>query len=477
MTSPSRTIVVYGGGFAAQLTAAAFSRSLGRAARLIIVAPDQIVESDALYGSTSAPTAHNFFESMGLDEPTLMVRTQSAFSLGTRFTNWPSSSPSWMQTFHLPLPLLSGVPFQHFLTARGAALEPYLISAQAAAKGVFAHPPDDPRHPLSRAEYGYQFSVSELREFLSERNATQEIELVAERLREVQVASGRISALVLESDRRVEADLFIDCSADERGLVSALGASFETARDLRASSTQQEGGQLGPAYRSLAANDQGWTASTPLQGRTDTLSIMHSGASSDSATFEFRTGRLDEAWAGNCVAIGHAAWVLEPLTPAPMMLLQRDIERALELIPVTDDHRVEAREYNRRFEDDIAHTNAFQRALFAVENVPQTPYWQDAAAVPIDEKLRRKLAQFKSRGIFVRYDLEPFNEEDWAILLNGMGVKPERYDRQVDGVDRASVTQQLEGIERAVAQMVSKMPPHHVYMTNMKRYLEKQKHG
>ena len=477
MTSPSRTIVVYGGGFAAHLTAAAFSRSLGRAARLVIVASDQTAESDALYGSASAPTAHNFFESIGLDEPTLMMRTHSAFSLGTRFTNWPSGSPSWIQTYHLPFPILSGVPFQHFLTERGAALEPYLISARAAAKGVFAHPPDDPRHPLSRAEYGYQFSVSELRDFLSERNATQEIELVAERLREVQVADGRISALVLESGRQIEADLFIDCSADERALVSALGASFETVRELRASSSRQEGGQLGPAYRSLTASDHGWSAITPLQGRTETLSITHPSAQQAPTAFEFTTGKLDQAWVGNCVAIGHAAWGVEPLTPAPMMLLQRDIERALDLIPVTNDHRVEAREYNRRFEDDIAHTNAFQRALFAVENVPEDRYWQDAVAVPIDAKLQRKLTQFKSRGILVRYDLEPFNEEDWAILLNGIGIKPERYDRQVDGVDRASITQQLEGIERAVAQMVSKMPPHHVYMTNMKRYLEKQNHG
>lgn len=477
MTSPSRTIVIYGGGFAAHLTAAAFAGSLGRAARIVIVASNQTAESDALYGSVSAPTAHNLFESVGLDEPTLMLRTQSAFSLGTRFTDWPSRSPSWMQTYHLPLPLISGVPFQHFLTERGATLEPYLISARAAAKGVFAHPPDDPRHPLSRAEYGYQFSVAELAAHLSQRNAVQGIEIMAERLREVQVAERKISALVLESGRELEADLFIDCSEDERRLASALGASFEKVRELRASFTQQEGVQLGAAYRSLAARDHGWTSNTPLQGRTDVLSITHPSALQDTATFEFMTGNLEQAWVGNCVSIGHAAWGVEPLTPAPLMLLQRDIERALDLIPVTADHRVEAREYNRRFKDDIGHATAFQRALFAVENVPETQYWRDAVAEPIGEKLRRKLAQFKSRGILVRYDLEPFNEEDWAILLNGMGVKPERYDRQVDGIDRAAVTQQLEGIERAVAQVVSKMPPHHVYMTNMKKYLEKQKHG
>ncbi len=477
MTPPPRTIVIYGGGFAAHLTAAAFARGLGKAARVILLAPDETAASDAMYGNVSAPSAFNFFTSAGLDEPTIMQRTRSAFSFGTRFENWPSRSSTWMQTFHLPLPLLSGVPFQQFLSAEGRALEPYLISAQAALKGVFAHPPEDPRHPLSRAEYGYQFQVQELRDLLAARNASPEIEFINEDLGEIEVAGGRINALVLAGGRQIEADLFVDCSEEQRRLISALGVPFEVRRELRAKVTLETSGQLGPAYRSLRATENGWTARTPLQGGASRLTVTHPDTAHDAADFDFQTGRLKQAWVGNCVAIGHAAWGVEPLTPAPMLLLQRDIGRALDLIPVTDNCEMEAREYNRRFDDDFVHAAAFQRALFVGDEMPNSPYWNAAVAEPVGDKLQRKLTQFKSRGLFVRYDLEPFNEEDWAILLNGMGLKPERYDRQVDGVEKAAIAQQMQGMERAVAQMVSKMPPHHVYMTNMKRYLEKQKHG
>lgn len=479
MTEPSRTIVIYGGGFTGHLVAAACAHSLGAAARLILIAPDHVSRDDVLYGNVSAPTAYDFFRSAGLDEPTLMMETGSAFSYGTQFTQWPGTLSSWMQAYHLPLPVLFGVPFQHFLTAEKDKLEPYLVSAQAALRGVFAHPPEDAKNPLSRAEYGYQFSISDLRQALSRVNDQREVTIIETGVREVQTSGGQITSLVLENGQQVEADLFVDCSDADRRLTRALDVSYQVERTLCATHETQPAGQLGPPHRTIAATQHGWSATTPLQQSVEILAITHpeSVPAERGPRLTFETGKLEQAWAGNCVAIGHAAWGLEPLTAAPMILLQRDIERLLDLIPVTDENRVEAREYNRQFEDDMAHANAFQRALFTTGDLPSTPYWQSAAAVRACEKLERKLAQFRSRGIFVRFDLEPFNEEDWAILHNGMGLTPERYDRQVDGVDAEALGRQLTGIKQAVAQIVSKMPPHHVYMSNMKRYLEKQKNG
>ncbi len=479
MTDPSRTIVIYGGGFAAHLVTAACARSLGGAARLILIAPDEGGRDDVLYGNASAPTAYDFFRSVGLDEPTLMMQTGSAFSYGTRFTDWPGAPSSWMQAYHLPLPVLFGVPFQHFLTAEKEKLEPYLVSAQAALRGVFAHPPEEPKNPLSRAEYGYQFSISDLTQALIRLNDQREVTILETSVREVHTSGGQIASLELEDGQQVEADLFVDCSGADRRLIRALDVAFHVERTLCAAQETQSAGQLGPPHRTIAATQHGWSASTPLQTSVETLTITHpdSASAERGAAHTFETGTLERAWTGNCVAVGHAAWGMEPLTAAPIILLQRDVERLLDLIPLSRESTVEAREYNRRFEDDLAHANAFQRALFATDALPSTPYWQAAAAVPPGEKLERKLAQFRSRGIFVRFDLEPFNEEDWAILHNGMGLTPERYDRQVDSVEADALARQLTGIKQAVAQIVSKMPPHHVYMSNMKRYLEKQKHG
>ena len=71
---------------------------------------------------------------------------------------------------------------------------------------------------------------------------------------------------------------------------------------------------------------------------------------------------------GNCVAIGHAAEVQEPVTHAPMLLLQREIERLLTLVPCSGDMSVERREFNRQSADDFTHAEIFNRALFETKH-------------------------------------------------------------------------------------------------------------
>ena len=483
MSSNPRTIVIYGSGLAAQLTAAAWASQMSETDRVRLISPNADQASDLFYGSCTAPSGYEFFRAIGLDEPVLMSQTEATFSFGTEYKNWPGVANSWVQCFHLPLPLISGVPLQHFLTARGLPLEPYLVSAQAALSGRFAHPPNDPKSPLSRAEYGYHFSVSEISKLLVKMNAARSVETLQEAIKSVHVDANKISCLELASGEKIKADLFVDCSGTGRLLVGALDTKFQSLRRLQARLLSEPVDQTAAPCRSLSALTDGWRSVTPLQSRIETVTICQPNPQNldtdtlDELVVEADMGFRDRPWRGNCVAIGHAAWMLEPLTTAPMMMLQRDIERLLDLIPVAEDFRVEEREYNRRYLNDLEHISAFQRAFFEIETPPQSGYWKDATGQPVPEKLRRKLTQFESRGILARYDLEPFNEEDWMILHNGMGLKPRRYDRQVDGIAAEDIDRQLASLAGGVAQLIPKMPPHHIYMTNLKRYLEKQKHG
>lgn len=479
MSSTPITLAIYGDGFAAQTTAAACAAQLGQAARIVLIEPGRDPVDDLFYGDVSAPTAYDFFRTIGLDEQTLVSHSRTTFSYGTRFEDWPGVSKAWVQSYHLPLPVLSGVTLQHLLTARNEALDPYLVSSQAAQRGVFAHPPSDPGSPLSRAEYGYHFAVSDLTRLLRAFNANQPIKHMRGEIDQVAIQEGDISSLTLKDGSVVEADLYIDCSGAGGRLVRDVGAQFTSGRSLSAMQTFDPVDQIDGACRVIASDRQGWRSQTPLQGGIKSLKIRAASDPERDQSDEIvaTLGHLDVAWRGNCVAIGHAAWMLEPLTPAPMMLLQRDVERLLELVPVSSDSAVEAREFNRRFIDDVAHVTAFHRAMFETSEMPSSRYWQEAIAEPVSQKLERKLTQFKNRGVFVRYDLEPFNEEDWAILYSGMGIRPQRYDRRADALDKAETERQLSGLKSAIAQLVGKMPPQHIYMVNLKRYLEKQKHG
>ena len=184
-------------------------------------------------------------------------------------------------------------------------------------------------------------------------------------------------------------------------------------------------------------------------------------------------GRRKKAWSGNCVAIGHAAAIVEPTSPAPLMLLQMDIDRLVGLIPVTEACDIEAQIFNEGFQTDVENIELFNNALFQLEGLAETEYWSAAKSNSSSARLNRKLEQFAHRGLLVSYDLEPFNDEDWTILHHGIGRTPRRRDAvaklsNVDKIDR-----DLKNKAKAIQTIVAKMPPHHIYLAKFLNYLER----
>lgn len=460
------------------MTAVALANGLGEAYRIVLAPISDSDNEDVFYGSVTAPSGYEFYRSLGLDEPNLFLGSATSFSFGTRYKNWPSSTQDWTQAHHQPLPVLAGVPLQHHLIRNTVALEPLLISATAAGNGKFAHPPEDPAVPLSRAEYGYQFAAHEWTKLLQEIVAASRVDILTGHVEGMDSADGEITGLQMSSGETVRADLYVDCSGSERLGLKALAERFEVTRALIATISLKPASQLGPPCRVIEATPAGWMSQTFLQNGVSTMNVTNASTADSSEEGNVcRLGRVRSPWVGNCVAIGHAASVLEPLTPAPMIMLQRDIERLLDLIPVSEDMSVERREFNRRFDNDVTHAALFGNALFKVESLPETEFWEAAANGAGSPKLQRKIDQFESRGLLVKYDLEPFNDEDWTILHNGMGRCPARYDLQVERIAKTEIDQQLQGMKHAIEQLVGRMPPHHLYVANMRRYLEKQRYA
>jgi tryptophan halogenase len=274
----------------------------------------------------------------------------------------------------------------------------------------------------------------------------------------------------------VNASFFVDASGPARRLMTALDARYSAGRTVCASVTLSQTGEPGPPCRIVNAGASGWQATTHLQGASLTLTV-ESPDTAAKPDLEIELGQLEQSWIGNCVSVGQAAWALEPLTPAPMMMLQRDIERLQELIPVDGDMSMERREYNRRFKDDVAHTRTFHNALYRSDRLPESAFWTNAASHAQSDALDRKIAQFENRGVLVSYDLDPFNEEDWTQNHLGMGRTPRQHDRQLDALTPEQAEKTLAPMRAAVEQMVSKMPPHAVYLSRFKAYLEKKRHA
>ncbi len=472
-----KTVIVCGSGLAGNLAALSLANGLGDNVRIAQIVDTRAPTEDALYGNVTDPGAYNFLRGLGVDEPTLILETGSSFSFGTVFRNWLSDR-NWVQCHHSPLGLIDGVPLRHVTTRAGVPLEPLLVSAQAALAGRFAHPPADPAVVLSRAEYGYQLDPAELNGLLDRLVQASRVDRFHSSIETIEQDGGTVSALRLEDGETIPADLVIDATGTGRRAVLAAGGRFETSHAIDVSRTVRPADTLGPPCRLVEADELGWTSTAHLQKATHTLRISAAGSTDGSdPAFTAELGHMADAWVGNCIAIGHAASVFEPLTPAPMMMLQRDIERLLELVPVFPEMSMERREYNRRFHDDVTHINLFHDALFLDGETRASRYWQDAMKPRGDARLDRKIEQFRHRGVLASYDLEPFNDEDWTIAHLGMGRTPQQHDRLAESISGAASERALGQLRQSIQQLVPKMPPHHIYVQKLKQYLEKQKHA
>lgn len=482
---PLERIVVCGSGLAAHLTAAALARQLPPTIRIIWVNGADSRDTDLFFGGVTAPSAYAFNLAAGVSEPRLMMDTDSTFSWGTHFQDWGAGNLSWVQCSHLALPIINGVLFHHYLWRLGTGeLEPFLTPAIAARRGVFAHPVDKGPKLLARAEYGYQFNPYSYRAPFAAAAQALQVEVVASEISDVECVDGTISALRLSNGREIAADLFVDCTGPDARLLSRLGAEAPVGRRLRAAFSLRHTERIGPPCRSVIARDFGWQSETSLKASVARLTVYAPETESEALAAhddspehagEITLGRRANAWMGNCVAIGHAASVLEPLSHAPMLLLEREIDRLLTLVPFSRDMSVESREYNRQSAEDYTHAHIFNRALFETPPKAQTAFWLAARAEPPHEKLIQKITQFESRGLLAAFDLEPFTAEDWVILHHGMRRRPARHDRMADRTPENEVRPMLASMPREIENLVKTMPTHHDYMTSLVRYLKQNK--
>jgi len=482
---PITRIVVCGKGLAAHMTAAMLSNNLPESIQIVSVACPDLTDDDSILGNLAPPSAYGFNLSAEVQEPNLLVNTSTAFSWGTKFEAWGVARRSWVQCFHLPLPIMGGVLFHHYLARMGISdLQPYLISAMAALKGKFAHPHAKNDSKLTRAEYGYLFEPLSYSKPFAAIASARKVKLIAANISSVEHNGDAITGLRLSDGQSLTADLYVDCTGLQAALISCLGAIVANNRSIRVlSSIRPNNAELGPPCRKLTGHSFGWQVESPLRGATARLTICSTDSEQDAVAahgtapqiaYDVMLGRRSHAWKGNCVAIGPTAGCIEPLTHAPMLLLQRDIERLASLVPCSDDMTMECREFNRQHADDYLHAELFHRALFAGEAGYTNSYWTASNNDPMHEKLTQKLSLFQSHGQLVSYDLEPFNPEDWIIMHYGMGRLPARYDRVADRPPEAEIRQYLAGMRGDIERVVMSMPSHHEYVQGIARYLKQK---
>jgi tryptophan halogenase len=487
-----RRVLVVGGGSSGWMAAIALATYTSRECQVTLV------ESDAIgivgVGEATIPPIRQFNRFVRVDETAFLRETQGTFKLGIEFHNWGRIGDRYLHQFgRTGRELDEAVKLHHWwLAGRLAGEAEYpaygdLFPAHAlAAVDKFMPPNGRPRDPLNRHTYAYHFDANlyskHLRRIAEERGA----ERVEGRITGVErdAGTGHVAAVVLEDGRRLEADLFIDCSGFRSLLLgSELEEPFEDwsrwlpADRALAVPTAPAPGPIKP-YTQGIAHSVGWQWRIPLQHRTGNGHVFSSNFSSESeaeqrllATLDapaldqprllkFETGRRSRAWVGNVVAVGLSAGFLEPLESTSIHLVQSALERLIDHFPSRRMDPLLRDAFNAKTRAEWEDVRDFVIAHYKVTQRDDSEFWNYTRAMEVPDSLAATLKAWREHALLAIDGGHLFQLGSWSALLIGQRLFPQRVHALADRADPASIAQRLRGIVAELDQAAARAPDH-----------------
>nr|AGU11731.1 Tryptophan halogenase [uncultured organism] len=489
-----RQVVIVGGGTAGWMAAAALVKHF--------VATDlriTLVESSDIgtigVGEATIPTIRRFYAKLGLTDQAVMEATSATVKLGIQFKDWRRPGESFIHPFGLYGQNMGEVAFHHLWLRRrqqgdDTPLERYSLGASLAEQGRMALPPRDASAPLAVYDWAIHLDASQFAQYLRRYAEASGVTRIDAKVADVERGPGGVAAIRLADGRRIEGELFIDCTGFRSMLLEALGVGFEDWREWLpcdaavAVQTENAEGEP-PAYTRAHAKPHGWQWRIPLRHRAGNGLVYASEAiSEDAATaalladlpgkplveprrIAFRSGRRTEAWRGNVVALGLAAGFLEPLESTSIALIETGIERLKELFPTRAFAPALPAEFNDATAREMERVRDFIILHYKLNRRDDSDFWRRCAAMPVPETLARKLALWDARGEFLRYRWEMFHPSSWLAIYTGFDRMPAALNPALSGLDMDQVGLALERMQRGVAQTVARTPTHAQFLQAM----------
>ena len=487
MDMPQKTrVVIAGGGTAGWLAAALLTRQLGALIDVTLVESDEI--GTVGVGEATIPTVQAFHALLGLDEREFMAATGATFKLGIAFENWAHAGDRYIHSFGDVGRSTWMGDFQHFwLEARqqGCAgpLGDYCFELQAAEAGRFALGEADPR-----LNYAYHFDAGRYARFLRARCEKLGLRRVEGRIARVErdAESGRIAALVLGDETRVEGDLFLDCTGF-RGLLigETLGVGYEDWGHWlpadRALAVQTASVEPARPYTRAIAHDAGWQWRIPLQHRVGNGIVYSSRYLSDDVARErllgavkgatlteprllrFTTGRRQRVWEGNTIALSLAGGFVEPLESTSIHLIMIALIRLLQVFPVNGISPAVVARYNRQTQREMEGVRDFIILHYHLNQRPER-FWRDCATMDIPDSLAERIALFTEGAQAFQASDDLFRVSSWLQVMLGQRLTPQAWHplARLMPADRLGAT--LAAFKADIAARVAQLPTHQAFL-------------
>ncbi|HEX8193033.1 MAG TPA: tryptophan 7-halogenase [Allosphingosinicella sp.] len=480
-----RSVCVAGGGIVGLSAALAFTRALPKAKVTVAALPaDPAALADRL--PSTLPMVGRFHAAIGLDEMELVRSGAATHRLATRYVNWSAGGETWHHALGGAGADVGGVPFHKAwakarAAGRAAPYDRHIAAAMLAKADKFVHPDNREDSPLGTYLYALRLDPDLYRARLQQACDAARIERLPTALAGVERrGDGGAAALLLDSGRRIEADLFLDCAGPSAPVRSVLGDDFEdwSAWHPADRFVLGEAAHEGPSPVDVVeARPEGWRWTAPLAARTMSGFAYASsvtgvpGAASLRGAAEpvsIRPGRRRSPWAANVLAIGDAAVAVDPLAGLNLHLAQSAILRALELLPGRDCHPLELAEYHRRTEWETQRARDFIALHYLRSGRTDGPFWAALAGRAVPDMLAVTLEQWERRGRLPFFEEESVDKDGWAAVLLGLGVVPHDVDPVADGIPLGRSAEAIARHAERLAALPARLPAYADYLERMR---------
>lgn len=299
---------------------------------------------------------------------------------------------------------------------------------------------------------------------------------------ETRTSDGRVSGIVLDTNRHVTADLYIDCTGFARAVYKHVATPdimpyvANVNRAVTAQIPYEDIERELTPYTKAQAHEHGWTWSIPLQSRIGSGYVYHGDfCSPEVAEHNFRqywgmnrmhdvevrhlsfdSASLRNPWVENVVAIGLSAGFIEPLEATGLNWTITSAELLSQSLAVRGFDRDTSMKYNANMLGYIYDVHDFIDAHYKLSERRDTDYWKYQTGRAYPERLEHRLAVYAEEmpNDANRLKTSPwaFNEVSWIDILNGYRFKYRKLD----------VNEMQQAQARRVLQEIASRPRHGV---------------
>jgi tryptophan halogenase len=466
-----RTVGIVGGGTAGYLTALALR---ARRPELDVT----LIESSKIpvigVGEATTPDLVRFLHSrrlLGLDVADFWERVRPTLKLGIKF--WWGLPGKYFFTFPFQRGRLLE-SYSHTGTLNHQSLGSLLMCSDRAP--VFARADGTYESHLDRIRWAYHLDNRRFVNYLREEALRAGVEHRDCIIRDAVVSSDgqQIEGLLSQDGQRLEYDLYVDCSGFRSMLLEQkLGSTFHSYQstlmtDCAIAAAVPHDGVVKP-YTLAETMDHGWCWNIPFEDEDHRGYVFSTAfASVDQAMDEmrrknpamhdpfvvrFRSGRHQQFWKGNVIAVGNSYAFVEPLesTAIHMIVLQLDLLTAH--FPESREDKGIKNRLNERVNQRWDSLRWFLGLHYKFNRKLATPFWQAAREGTNISGAEERLELFRERAPLsyqrpLFYPVVPpeFFSDDHSFdtILVGQQVAA----RLLDPEDREGWLAQMEALER-----------------------------